>query len=250
MRRFITLLIALGWAHLALAGTLPLSPKDITLMVRMGYPTESILRDLATRRFAGPLDENAEMQLRQLNASPALLQALKSGQFNATAEQLAQAQQKIAVAEELAQQQQGVAVQTSAVMKSGPTEANPAQHADAHAKLAQKRQAEPRIIDMQFNQPLDLRQFDGPNVQLIVNGTDMSDVLITLVDYQRMKIRGGGGVSNGEGGFSMKSEPTRTSLRVKKEADSVLYSWGQTKLVYIDAMDTAMNHVKVGIVSE
>jgi hypothetical protein len=99
MRRFLAIAIAFQCARFASAGTLPLTGKDIVLMVKMGYSSQSIMRDLNAKHFLGPLDPSCEAQLRQLNASPALLDALKSGNNAASEEELAQARKRIADAQ-------------------------------------------------------------------------------------------------------------------------------------------------------
>jgi hypothetical protein len=96
MRRFLAIAVAFQCARLATAGTLPLTAKDIALMLKMGYSSESIMHDLNAKHFAGPLDPSSEAQIRQLNASPALLDALKSGNYAASEQELAQARKRIA----------------------------------------------------------------------------------------------------------------------------------------------------------
>ena len=96
MRHFLPVVIALQCTHLATASTLPLTGKDIVLMLRMGYSTEDVVRDLEAKHFVGPLDANSEAQIRNLNGSSKLLDTLKSGQLNATKEEVAQAEQKSA----------------------------------------------------------------------------------------------------------------------------------------------------------
>ena len=253
MRHFLAIAIAFQCARLATAGTLPLTGNDIVLMLRMGYSSEDIMRDLNAKHFAGPLDSSSEAQIRQLNASPKLLDDLKSGQFDATADQVTQAQQKIAAVNAAAEEftaQKRTALQAGEAVKSIPIEGIAAQHRTGIANRGQERTRvadSPQIIDLEFGQPLDLRQFNGPNMQLIVTGLDLSDVLVTLLDYDRMQFGGSGDFWSG---YHASSGPTRTRIRVKKENDALIYSWGRTKLVYIDAMDKGLNHVKVGIVSQ
>src|ERR1700730_12995443 len=75
-----TLLFAL--AALGLAGNLPpMTVKDISLMLRSGYSSEAVEREVAARHFTGTLDATAEKNLAQAGASPALVNALKSGAF-------------------------------------------------------------------------------------------------------------------------------------------------------------------------
>ena len=54
MRRFLAIAIAFQCARFATAGTLPLTGKDVVLMLKLGYSTETILRDLNARHFGGP----------------------------------------------------------------------------------------------------------------------------------------------------------------------------------------------------
>lgn len=105
----------------------------------------------------------------------------------------------------------------------------------------------PQITEVEMNKPLNLRQWDGPNVDLIVNEVDISDVVITLVDYDRTKL---GGWGNESAGYHVSSEPTRTQTRIKKQNGAVLFRSGRLKVLYIDAMDTSIGHVKLGIISE
>jgi hypothetical protein len=245
MRRFLAIAIAFQFARIATASTLPLTGKEIALMLKAGYSSETILRDLNARHFAGPLDPSSEAELRQLNASPKLLDDLKSGRFDATADQLTQAQQKVAAikaeAKELARQQQ-IALQNVAARQSTSTQVQ---------QWKERPQAAPKIIDLQIGQMLDLREFDGPNMRVGVLAVEMDALIIGLADYDHMQVVGGGYIDGGYGGsVSIHSEPTATRKRVEKEDKALLYRWGRTKLVYLDVMDVAQNHVKVGIVSE
>ncbi len=98
-----------------------------------------------------------------------------------------------------------------------------------------------------MNKPLNLRQLNGPNVDLIVNEVVISDVVITVVDYDRMQV---GGWGNDSLGYHASSAPTRTRTRIKKEDGALLFMSGRIKILYIDDMATSMNHVKLAIVSE
>ena len=57
----------------------PLTVEEISLMLRCGYSSETVLRILSNRHFAGDLNPATEKQLTDVNASPALIDALKSG---------------------------------------------------------------------------------------------------------------------------------------------------------------------------
>jgi nucleoredoxin len=84
----------------------PLTINDICLMLRSGYSSDAIQKDLATRHFVGAFDAGAEKSLRNAGAAPALVEALKSGSYTISAgetqaveaEIAAQAQQRAAVA--------------------------------------------------------------------------------------------------------------------------------------------------------
>jgi len=239
MRHFLPVVIALQCTHLATAGTVPLTGKDIVLMLRMGYSTEDVVRELEAKHFVGPLDANSEAQIRNLNGSSKLLDTLKSGQLNATKEEVAQAEQKSAATSAEAEDQQQPTSQTGGVGKhrSGPS---------------QNRKAKPdpdksQTVDLEIGQPLNLREFNGPNVRLIVNGIEMSEIMITLVHPRRMGIVEGRNVSSG---YDLSAAPGQTSIRIKKENNSLVYRWGRTKVVYLDAIDTPQNHVRLGVISE
>src|SRR3954468_7750942 len=82
MRFSVGNLVVFGLASLALAGHLqPLSLKDVSLMLRSGYSSEAVEREVAARHFLGTLDAAAEKNLLQAGASPALIGELKSGAF-------------------------------------------------------------------------------------------------------------------------------------------------------------------------
>ena len=240
MRQFLSIAIALQCTHLAIAGTSPLTGKDVVLMLRMGYSTEDIVRDLEAKHFVGPLDASSETEIRQLDGSSKLLDTLKSGQFNATREEVAQAEQKSAAA--------------SAEAETAAQLPQPVSHSEGVGKHrpgpSQNRRTKPhaeRTVDLEIGQSLDLREFNGPNVHLIVNGIEMSEIVITLVHPRRMRIVEGRNVSSGE---ELSAAPGQTSIRVKKENDSLVYQWGRTRIVYLDAIDTPPNHVRLGVISE
>jgi hypothetical protein len=237
MRRFLSVVIALQCTHLAVAGTSPLTGKDVVLMLRMGYSTEDVVRDLEAKHFVGPLDADSEAQIRELNGSSTLLDTLKSGRFNATKGEVAQAEQKSAATTAEAEAQQQPTLQSGGVGKhrSGPSQ-------NREAKLRADK-----TVDLEIGQPLNLREFNGPNVRLIVNGIEMSEIVVTLVHPRRMPIVEGRNISSG---YDLSAAPGQTSIRVKKENDSLIYQSGRTKVVYLDAIDTPPNHVRLGVISE
>jgi hypothetical protein len=241
MRHFLPVVIALQCAHLATAGTLPLTGKDIVLMLRMGYSTEDVVGDLEAKHFVAPLDANSEAQIRNLNGSSKLLDTLKSGQLNATKEEVAQAEQKSAAtsAETEAVVQQQPTSQSGGV---GKDRSGPSQNRDVKLNADKSW-----TVDLEIGQPLNLREFNGPNVRLIVNGIEMSEIVITLVHPRRMGIVEGRNVSSGS---DLSAAPGQTSIRIKRENNSLVYRWGRTKVVYLDAIDTPQNHVRLGVISE
>jgi len=65
----------------ALGRSLPLTTKEVSLMLRAGYSSEAVQQELSVRRFAGPCDATAEKALRDAGAAAALVDALKSGSY-------------------------------------------------------------------------------------------------------------------------------------------------------------------------
>ena len=92
MRRFLAigLLILLNCASLP-AKPLPLTAKEVALMLRSGYSNEAVLHELNARHFAGGCDEAAEKLLRQAGAQPTLLDALRNKTYAAPPEETARA---------------------------------------------------------------------------------------------------------------------------------------------------------------
>jgi nucleoredoxin len=75
---------------------LPLTVKEISLMLRSGYSSAAVLKDLSVRHFADTFTGIEEHLLQQAGASPELLNALRQGSYSLSAEQTAAAQQKMA----------------------------------------------------------------------------------------------------------------------------------------------------------
>ena len=80
----------------ARAAQLPLTIKEISLMLRSGYSSNAIMQELAIRYFAEKLDVEKEKTLLQAGASAELITALKSGKYSLSPEQMTIAQQQIA----------------------------------------------------------------------------------------------------------------------------------------------------------
>jgi hypothetical protein len=65
---------------------------DITLdqigyMLKAGFPSETIIRGIVVGRVYGNFDTEREKEFRELHASPALIELLKSGKYAGTEEQ-------------------------------------------------------------------------------------------------------------------------------------------------------------------
>ena len=74
---------------------LPLTVKDVGLMLRMGYSAAAIESELSLRHFADDVDSFKEAQLIQAGAKPELLLALKSGAYAVPPEEIARAKEEI-----------------------------------------------------------------------------------------------------------------------------------------------------------
>ena len=95
MRRWVYLFFTL-FAFAIQAGQLPLTVSEMSLMLRTGYSSNSLLQELSKRHFADTLDETKEQTLIKAGASAELIAALKSGTYSLSAEKTAAAQEQIA----------------------------------------------------------------------------------------------------------------------------------------------------------
>ena len=100
----ITFLLVVS-ASLAISGSLPVTAKEIALMLRSGFSNEAVTRELSTRHFAGGLDAAMEKQLVQAGANAALIGALHSNAYAMSASEIAAVQEKLAAREERAIEQ-------------------------------------------------------------------------------------------------------------------------------------------------
>jgi len=109
-------------------------------MLRSGFTSETILRDLSDRQFADKVDPTTEKELTEANASPALIDALKSGKNAASAEEVARARQRIAegkaAAQKFVQQQK---IEALAEQKAVREKEQAAAQAEAERRAAQAR---------------------------------------------------------------------------------------------------------------
>jgi hypothetical protein len=80
----------------ALTSVLPLTAKEIALMLRSGYSNDAVLRELSARRFADEFNSEIEKQLVSAGASSALIVALRNGTYTLTPSDMAVAKAKLA----------------------------------------------------------------------------------------------------------------------------------------------------------
>lgn len=94
MRRFRCLLaLVVGVCLTTAAAPRPLTVKDVSLMLRSGYSSDDVLREIAARRLLDAPDEATRKALVSFGASASLLAALDQGAYRvdaATADQAAQ----------------------------------------------------------------------------------------------------------------------------------------------------------------
>lgn len=79
-----------------LGGALPLTVNEIGLMLRSGYSSASVERELAHRHFVGALDLKQEELLVKSGASAELITAINRGDYALSAAESEKAEQKIA----------------------------------------------------------------------------------------------------------------------------------------------------------
>jgi nucleoredoxin len=90
-----TLLLATGVCS-AISDLIPLTVKEISLMLRSGYSSSSIEKEVAARHFADTLDGTKEAALAKAGASAELISILNSGTYSLPPEKIAAIREKIA----------------------------------------------------------------------------------------------------------------------------------------------------------
>jgi hypothetical protein len=95
------LIFTLLFAPLWVANCTAITLDEIDLMLRSGFSSETILREeIVHGRVYGTFDAEREKWFKQLNASPALIEALKSGKYSASEEENREFNQRqLAIAE-------------------------------------------------------------------------------------------------------------------------------------------------------
>jgi len=102
MRVLLTVLALAVITRAVVAGAMPLTAKEVGLMLRSGYSSEAVIRELSTRHFADTFDSAVEKQLRQAGANTALLEALRSGAYQLSEAEITEANKKLAAPRESA----------------------------------------------------------------------------------------------------------------------------------------------------
>lgn len=88
MRLVVSLILAVILANLAHAGPQPLTNKEVVLMLRTGFSSESVLAEIVQRHVAEPLDALTKKSLVELHATQPLIAALESNAFAATSAEM------------------------------------------------------------------------------------------------------------------------------------------------------------------
>ena len=96
MRRVVTWVFLSLFVLCASAKQLPLTTKDVGLLLRGGYSSASVMRELSSRHFADTVDAAKETMLVQAGATPDLISALKAGTYSVSKEEIARAQEELA----------------------------------------------------------------------------------------------------------------------------------------------------------
>jgi nucleoredoxin len=94
--------LGLGWvillslSFLARASQLPLTAKEIGLMLRAGYSSRSVMQELEMRRFGDTFDPEKESLLLKAGATRELIDALERGKYLITGQEAAHVQEQMA----------------------------------------------------------------------------------------------------------------------------------------------------------
>jgi nucleoredoxin len=99
MRRLFIWLFAL-LALVTQAGQLPLTVSEISLMLRAGYSSTTLMKELSNRHFVDVLDGIKEKTLMNAGASPELIAELKSGTYSLSSDKTAAVLQQMAALDE------------------------------------------------------------------------------------------------------------------------------------------------------
>jgi nucleoredoxin len=82
MRNLLLTFLVAGMAFSGAVGrSLPLTIKEVSLMLRSGYSSETVRQELSARHLAESCDAVAEKALREAGAAPILIDAIKNGSY-------------------------------------------------------------------------------------------------------------------------------------------------------------------------
>src|SRR4029077_17912568 len=95
MRLLLVIFLFLASVCGAICGPMPLTAKEIGLMLRSGYSSDAVLRELSARHFAESFDCTVEKQLAQAGGSQSLMDALRSGAYRLPPSEMAAAKEKL-----------------------------------------------------------------------------------------------------------------------------------------------------------
>lgn len=81
MARSLAVVFFIAWIGCSSAAVQPFTAKELSLMLRSGYSSDAVLRELATRKFADTFDSTIEEELVKAGASQLLIEALRGGAY-------------------------------------------------------------------------------------------------------------------------------------------------------------------------
>jgi hypothetical protein len=97
-------------------------------------------------------------------------------------------------------------------------------------------------FDVKIGQRIKLRDMEGPNVQLIVNGVDQFDVSVTVIDYEHMRfVR-----TNGSYGYQQPGV-TNKQFKIADRGGTRIFHRDDCSVYYVPDMNTRMNHAKIEV---
>jgi hypothetical protein len=99
MRIMLLTVFLVAVVRCALSSVMPLTAKEIGLMLRSGYSSEAVLRELSARRFGDEFNSEIEKQLIGAGANSSLIEALRSGAYSLPPSEIAAARTKLAAEE-------------------------------------------------------------------------------------------------------------------------------------------------------
>ena len=92
--RALVVLFVVGFIITGTANAAPLSNKEIALMLRSGYSSESVLKEIASRRVRDALDPATKKSMLEFGASPQLINALETNSYLVSTSEADQAKQR------------------------------------------------------------------------------------------------------------------------------------------------------------